>query len=102
MRKKINGTAERPRLTVYKSNRYIYIQAIDDTAGRTLAAVSNIEEALKDVKSTAKDAGRLGEAVAKKLAEKNIRAVVFDRNGYLYHGVVKAIADGARKAGIQV
>jgi len=88
-------------MTVYRSARYIYIQAIDDTQGRTLAAASNKESSLSRIKSTAAAAGELGEVIAERLKQKGITKVVFDRNAYAYHGVVKAIADGARKAGIE-
>ncbi len=101
VRKKIYGTAERPRMTVFKSNKHTYVQVIDDATGRTLAAVSNLEKELKDVKNTVADAGKIGAAIGERLKKENIVKVVFDRNGYLYHGVVKAIADGARKAGIE-
>jgi len=100
IRKRVSGTAERPRLTVYRSARYIYIQAIDDEQGRTLAAASNREKALAGVKSTVAGGAQLGELIGQRLKEKSIARVVFDRNGYAYHGVVKAIADGARKAGV--
>ena len=101
IRKKIHGTPERPRLTVYKSNRHTYVQAVDDLAGTTLAAASNLEKAHRDI--VEQDGGmleKLGQLIAERLKAKNITAVVFDRNGYRYHGKVKAIADGARKAGI--
>ena len=101
IRKNISGTAERPRMTVYKSNRALSIQVIDDSRGHTLASVSTLEKELKDIKATVAGAAQLGEAMGKKLIEQNIKTVVFDRNGYLYHGLVKAMADGARKAGVQ-
>jgi large subunit ribosomal protein L18 len=101
VRKKIYGTPERPRMTIFRSNRHIYIQVIDDTTGRTLAAASNKEKELAHVKNTVSEAGKIGEAAAQRMKEANITKVVFDRNGYLYHGVVKAVADGARKAGIE-
>lgn len=100
IRKNLSGTPEKPRMTVYKSNRYLYVQVIDDTKGHTLAAASTLEEALKGTKPTVEGGARLGELIGKRLKEKNIATVVFDRNGYKYHGVVKAIADGARKAGL--
>jgi large subunit ribosomal protein L18 len=100
IRKRVAGTGERPRLTVYRSSRYIYIQAIDDVLGRTLAAASNREKALAGLKSTVAGGAQLGELIGQRLKEKKIARVVFDRNGYAYHGVVKAIADGARKAGV--
>jgi large subunit ribosomal protein L18 len=101
IRKRVRGTAERPRLTVFKSNRYMYMQAVDDASGTTLAACSSLEEALKSCARGVEGAAKLGEEMGRRLKEKNITQVVFDRNGYLYHGVVKALADGARKAGIQ-
>ena len=102
IRKKIRGTAERPRLTVYKSNRYTYVQAIDDAAGATLAAASNLEKDQRSIANKVAVLGKLGELIGERLKAKNITAVVFDRNGYRYHGKVKTIADGARKAGISL
>ena len=101
IRKRITGTAERPRMTVTKSNRRISIQVIDDSKGHTLASASTLEKELKDIKMTVAGAGQLGEIMGKRLLDKNIKTVVFDRNGYLYHGIVKALADGSRKAGIE-
>ena len=101
IRKKIRGTAERPRMTVYKSNRYTYIQAIDDSSGRTLAAASNKEKELAAVRNTVAELGKLGEAFGRRLAEKQIKRAVFDRNGYLFHGKVKAVADAIRRAGVE-
>jgi len=101
VRKTISGTAERPRLTVFKSNRYLYVQVVDDLAGVTLASASTLEEALKGVKATVEGGAKVGELIGARLNEKKIVTVVFDRNGYQYHGVVKAIADGTRKAGIK-
>ena len=100
IRKTISGTAERPRMTVFKSNRSLSIQIIDDAKGNTLASASTLEKDLRNIKATIAGAGQLGEIMGKRILEKNIKTVVFDRNGYLYHGVVKAIADGARKAGV--
>ena len=100
IRKTISGTAERPRMTVFKSNRSLSIQIIDDTKGNTLVSVSTLEKDLRNIKATIAGAGQLGEIMGKRILEKNIKTVVFDRNGYLYHGVVKAMADGARKAGV--
>ena len=100
VRKNIDGTPEKPRMTVFKSNRYLYVQVIDDAAGTTLASASTLEESLKGIKRNTEGAGKLGEEIGKRLKEKNVTVVVFDRNGYKYHGIVKAIADGARKAGI--
>lgn len=101
IRKLISGTAERPRMTVMRSNRALYMQVIDDSKGHTLASVSTLEADLKAIKPTVEGGAQLGEIMGKRLLEKNIKTVVFDRNGYLYHGVVKAMADGARKAGVQ-
>ena len=100
IRKRVSGTSERPRMTVTRSNRRLSIQVIDDTQGHTLASVSTLEKELRSIKATVDGAGQLGEIIGKRLLEKNIKSVVFDRNGYLYHGIVKAMADGARKAGV--
>jgi large subunit ribosomal protein L18 len=101
IRKRISGTAERPRMTVTRSNRSISIQIIDDTKGHTLASASTLEKDLRNIKANVAGAGQLGEVMGKRLLEKNIKTVVFDRNGYLYHGLIKALADGTRKAGIE-
>jgi large subunit ribosomal protein L18 len=101
IRKRISGTAERPRMTVFRSNRSLSVQIIDDTKGSTLASASTLEKDLRAVKVTKEGAGQLGEIMGKRLLEKDIKTVVFDRNGYLYHGVIKALADGTRKAGVQ-
>ena len=101
VRKNILGSAERPRLTVFRSNKNLYVQVIDDAAGHTLVAGSTLEEALEGTRPTVEGGTKLGELVGARLKEKNIGTVVFDRNGYNYHGVIKAIADGTRKAGIQ-
>ena len=101
VRKRISGTPERPRMTVTKSNRRISVQIVDDTQGQTLASASSLEKELRDIKNTVVGAAQLGELVGKRLLEKNIKSVVFDRNGYLYHGIVKALADGTRKTGVQ-
>jgi large subunit ribosomal protein L18 len=100
VRKSLSGTPGKPRMTVFKSNRYLYVQVIDDVAGATLASASSLEESLKGFKRNLDGAAKLGEEIGKRLKEKNVAVVVFDRNGYKYHGIVKAIADGARKAGI--
>jgi large subunit ribosomal protein L18 len=102
IRKRIAGTADRPRLTVYKSNSHTYVQAIDDDAGATLAAASNLEKEQRALGNKVASLEKLGQLIAERLKAKNISAVVFDRNGYRYHGKVKAIADGARKAGISL
>lgn len=100
IRKRVSGTAVRPRMTVTRSNRNLSVQIIDDVAGKTLASASTLEKEFASIKPTVAGALELGEVVGKRLLEKNIKEVVFDRNGYLYHGVVKALADGSRKAGI--
>lgn len=100
IRKTLSGTSERPRMTVTRSNRNLSIQVIDDTHGRTLASASTLEKEFSSMKPIMEDAGKLGEIIGKRLLDKNIKSVVFDRNGYLYHGVIKALADGGRKAGI--
>ncbi len=100
VRRKVAGMPERPRLTVFRSNRGIYAQVINDLEGRTLASASSAE--LKDSKlSKREQAEKVGELLAGRAKEKNIERVVFDRGSYLYHGRVKALAEGARKGGIQ-
>lgn len=101
IRKQVSGTAARPRMTVYRSNNHMYVQVIDDVAGHTLVSCSTLEGQLKELKNRVEDAFKLGEEVGKRLLEKNIESVVFDRNGYLFHGIVKGIADGARKSGVK-
>jgi large subunit ribosomal protein L18 len=88
-------------MTVYRSNKNLSLQVIDDTKGNTLVSASTLEKELKELKPTVEGGAKLGEIIGKRLLEKNISTVVFDRNGYLYHGVVKAMADGARKAGVK-
>ena len=107
IRKKIGGTAERPRLTVFRSAKHIYVQAVDDTTNRVLAAASDLETAVESQatgqdQKTKKDKAKLvGQTVAKKLLAQNISSVVFDRNGFIYHGRVSAVADGAREGGLK-
>lgn len=101
IRKRITGTASRPRMTVFRSNRNIFVQVVDDEKGFTLAAVSTLEKELSSLKADIASGSKIGAEIGKRLKEKNIDTVVFDRNGYLYHGVVKAVADGAREAGIK-
>lgn len=101
IRAKLSGTASRPRLCVYRSNKEIYAQLIDDINGVTIGAASSLTASLKDGAVTKSDvASNVGKAIAQKAKEANITNVVFDRNGYLYHGRVKAIADGAREGGL--
>ncbi len=101
IRKSIYGTAERPRMTVSKSGKNIYVQVINDDAGNTLASISTLEKEFASLNSNVESAKKLGEAIGNRLKEKNITKIVFDRNGYLYHGAVKALADAARGTGIE-
>ncbi len=101
VRSKITGTAERPRLNVFRSNKNIYAQLIDDVAGVTLVSANTQEKAFEGSGSNVEAAAKIGEAIAKRAAEKNITAVVFDRGGYLYHGRVKALAEAARENGLE-
>ena len=106
MRRNLSGTAARPRLTVFKSNKYIYAQLIDDVAGRTLASASSLDSALvksSELKSTSGlDAAKaVGTDVAKKARTLGIDTIVFDRSGYIYHGKIQALADAAREAGLK-
>ena len=100
IRKKVNGTAERPRLAVHFSGRHVYAQAIDDDAGKTLAAASTLKKGAKASANRA-TAERIGKAIAEKLREQNVERVVFDRGGYIFHGKVKALADAAREGGLK-
>ena len=103
IRKKVNGTAERPRLSVFRSARYVYAQAVDDTQGRVLAAASELEALLKVAvagKPKKERARIVGKALGEKLIAQGVTQVVFDRNGFIYHGRVKEVADGARDAGL--
>lgn len=101
IRKTVSGTASRPRMTVFRSNRHMYVQVIDDKLGHTLAAAGTGEASLKGLRNCVADAEKLGEEIGRRCLDKNINQVVFDRNGYKYHGIVKSIADGARKAGVK-
>ena len=99
VRGKISGTTERPRLTVFRSNKQIYAQVIDDTTGKTLASASSLK---LDVKGAKKEiAAKVGEMLAKNANEAGVQSVVFDRNGYLYHGRIKELADAARNGGLK-
>ncbi len=103
IRLRVSGTAERPRLSVFRSARYAYAQAIDDTTGRVLAASSELEEGLKAAlagKPKKERARAVGKAIGDKLKAAGVQSVVFDRNGFIFHGRVKEIADGARDAGL--
>lgn len=102
IRAKISGTAERPRLTVYRSLKNIFVQVIDDVAGRTLVSASTIEKGNKiEHGSNVASAKLIGERIAKKAIEAGITKVVFDRSGYVYTGKIKALADAAREAGLE-
>ena len=101
VKSKIYGTSTRPRLTVYRSNKHLYIQVIDDTKGHTLASVSSLEKEFRGLRNTVANAEKLGQVIGERANKLNIKSVVFDRNGYLYHGIVKAVAEGARKAGLE-
>lgn len=105
IRKRMDGTAEVPRLCVFKSRKYLYVQAVDDAAGVTLAAASSLEPTvLEGLKTSGKHvsvAEKLGALISERLKAKGVERVVFDRGGYTYHGRVKALAEGARKGGIQ-
>lgn len=104
VRRKVQGTAERPRLCVFRSERHIYAQLIDDRSGRTLAAASTLEPALRgEVHGRNKDsAKRVGRLIAERAKEAGIAEVVFDRNGYVYHGCVAAVAEGAREGELRL
>ncbi|MBZ4652387.1 MAG: ribosomal protein [Proteiniphilum sp.] len=99
VRGKISGTAECPRLTVFRSNKQIYAQVIDDLTGRTLAAASSLK--IEEKLPKREQAARVGEMVAKNALEAGVEKVAFDRNGYLYHGRIKELADAARKGGLK-
>ena len=107
IRKKMRGTAERPRLSVFRSVSHIYVQVVDDMAGSTLASASSVEPAVKAKLSGDMRAGNkkgavlVGQTFAERLKEKGITRVIFDRNGFLYHGRVRAVADAARAAGLE-
>lgn len=106
IRKKLKGTAERPRLSVFRSLKHIYVQAIDDINGLTLAVASSLND--EGVKAMIDGGGKtslstaVGKAIASRLKEKNIEQAIFDRNGYLYHGRIRAVAEGAREAGLKL
>lgn len=99
IRTKVSGTAERPRLTVFRSNSQIYAQVIDDTKGVTLASASSL--GIKDKMTKSEKAALVGKAIAEAAKKVGVNEVVFDRNGYLYHGRVQSLADAAREAGLQ-
>jgi large subunit ribosomal protein L18 len=103
IRKKLAGTAERPRLCVFRSARHIYAQIIDDTCGQTMVATSTLDSSIKEqgnFDNKVAKANYIGKLLAEKALSKGIKKVVFDRNGFLYHGRIKAVSDGAREAGL--
>ena len=101
VRRKISGTAERPRLCVYRSNNNIYAQIIDDVAGKTLVQASTLDKEVKTKHSNKAAAKEVGTLIAKRATEKKITEIVFDRSGYIYHGVVKELAEAARDGGLK-
>jgi large subunit ribosomal protein L18 len=102
IRKRITGTAERPRLAVFRSNRHLYAQLIDDAAGRTLASASTVDPSFRSGSASSMElAARVGNLVAERAATLNITSAVFDRGGFRFHGQIKALAEGAREKGLQ-
>ena len=102
IRARVEGSAERPRLSVFRSNRNMFVQLVDDVKGHTLVSVSSLEEEFKDKsRGSIEGAKNMGSLVAKRALAKNISQIVFDRSGYLYHGRIKALADAAREAGLK-
>ncbi len=101
IRRKVHGTAERPRLAVFRSLKHISVQVIDDLAGRTVVAASSVEKSSKAHGGNVQGAKAIGKLIAERAREKGIQKVVFDRGGYLYHGRVKALAEAAREAGLE-
>jgi large subunit ribosomal protein L18 len=107
IRKRVSGSEQRPRLTVFRSVSHMYVQVVDDMTGRTIASASTVEPAVKGGLSKQATGGNvegakaIGRTIAERLIEKGVKRVVFDRNGFLYHGRVKAVADAAREAGLE-
>ena len=107
IRKRVRGTEARPRLTVFRSVAHIYVQVVNDADGKTIASASTVETAVKGVLDQAAKGGNvagakaIGKTIAERLLEKGVKQVVFDRNGFLYHGRIKAVADAAREAGLE-
>ncbi|NLH48629.1 MAG: 50S ribosomal protein L18 [Myxococcales bacterium] len=104
VRRKVRGTTERPRLCVFRSNKHIYVQAIDDSTGATIAQASSLDKGYAkpaDEKGKVGQAKTVGKLIAERLLTQQHKAVVFDRNGFLYHGRIKAVADAAREAGLE-
>ena len=107
LRKRIQGSEQRPRLTVYRSVSHIYVQVVDDMTGRTIASASSVESSVKGTFAKQAKGGNVagaqavGKTIAQRLMEKGVKRIVFDRNGFLYHGRIKAVADAAREAGLE-
>lgn len=101
MRSKVSGTPERPRLNVFRSNANIYAQIIDDVAGKTLVSASTLEKGFEGATGNAEAAKKVGQMIAERAKAQGINTVVFDRGGYVYHGRVAAVAEGAREAGLE-
>lgn len=101
LRKKVSGTAEKPRLSIYRSEKNIYAQIIDDLAQTTLVAASSLDKDFEGLGSNKEAAKKVGELIAKKAQEKGIKSVVFDRGGYIYHGRIQVLAEAAREAGLE-
>lgn len=101
VRKSVNGTADRPRMTVFRSNKQIYVQLIDDQNSKTLAAATSRDKSIEGASNKVEQAEKVGTLIAEKAKAAGIESVVFDRNGFLYHGRIKALADAARKGGLK-
>ena len=101
VRNKVSGTAERPRLCIYRSNSNIYAQIIDDVAGNTFCQASTLDKEVKTKKSNIEAAKEVGTLIAKRATDKKIKTVVYDRSGYIYHGIVKELAEAAREGGLE-
>ena len=102
IRKKLVGTAQRPRMSIFRSNREIYVQLIDDVSGITLASASSYDSSVSKEGNKTDQAKQVGQLIAERAKNENIESVVFDRGGYLFHGRVKALADGAREGGLKL
>jgi large subunit ribosomal protein L18 len=107
IRRRVSGTVERPRLTIFRSVSHVYVQVVDDASGKTIASASTVEPSVKGALAKKATGGNvagakaIGKTIAERLIEKGVKRVVFDRNGFLYHGRVKAVADAAREAGLE-
>ena len=101
VRKRVHGTSNRPRMAVFRSNKYIYAQVIDDDAGTTMAAASSLEKDLRGKSLTVETAGEVGKLLAERAKDAGVGAVVFDRGGFPFHGRIKALAEAAREAGLE-